>query len=177
MTDSAFLERSRYYLAEEYPQKIRLAIEKLDEQDVWKRANAESNSIGNLLAHLAGNIRQWIVCGVGEQPDSRNRAAEFAAREGPGKDELLARLQRSIDDADSVLAELSQDDLPRRVTIQGRETTLMAAIYHVVEHFSMHTGQIILLSKAALPGAFKFYDSTENAIPLWGGHEGTSRHP
>ena len=172
MPESQFLERSRYYLAYEYPTKIRLALAPLDETVVWRRANAESNSIGNLLLHLAGNIRQWIVSGIGGAPSERDRAAEFAATSGHTKAELLAMLTGSVTDADSVLADLTDADLDRQVTIQGRDTTVFAAVYHVVEHFSMHTGQILMLAKMHSPGAVKFYEDAGGvAIPLWGGAE------
>ena len=172
MQESPFLERSRYYLAYEYPTKIRLAVEPLDETAIWKRANEESNSIGNLLLHLAGNIRQWIVSGIGGEASDRNRSAEFAATSGYTKSELLSMLGASVKDADDVLAGLTEGDLDRQVTIQGRDTTVLAAVYHVVEHFSMHTGQIIMLAKMHRPGAVKFYeDAGGTAIPLWGGTE------
>jgi uncharacterized damage-inducible protein DinB len=172
MPESEFLERSRYYLAYEYPTKIRLAVTPLDETLVWHRANAESNSIGNLLLHLAGNIRQWIVSGIGGAPSDRDRAAEFAATSGYTKSELLSLLSGSVMDADKVLADLSVADLDRQATIQGRDTTIRAAIYHVVEHFSMHTGQIIMLAKMDNPGAVKFYEDAGGiAVPLWGGSE------
>lgn len=173
MTEPAFVERSRYYLAYEYPTKIRLAVGTLDEGAIWHRFNEGSNSIGNLLLHLSGNIRQWMVCGVGGARGERNRAAEFSARSGPPRDELLALLDNAVRDSDAVLARLTESDLARSVNIQGRDTTIIGAVYHVVEHFSMHTGQIIMLAKIHAPGAVKFYEDAGGvAIPLWGGAEG-----
>jgi uncharacterized damage-inducible protein DinB len=172
MAEPAFVERSRYYLAYEYPTKIRLALEALDETSIWKRENQESNSIGNLLLHLAGNIRQWIVGGIGGQPCDRDRAAEFSATSGYTKRELLSGLASSVTDADRVLANVTEEDLNRHVTIQGRDTTVLAAIYHVVEHFSMHTGQVIMLAKLYASRPVRFYeDAGGTAIPLWGGNE------
>jgi uncharacterized damage-inducible protein DinB len=168
-----FLERSRYYLAEEYPAKIRQCVAVLPEGGLWQRANQSSNSIGNLLLHLTGNVRQWIVGGVGGLLVERDRPAEFAARDGPDAASLLENLESAIREADNVLAGLSDDDLERRCTIQDRDTNVFAAIYHVVEHFAMHTGQIVLLAKACAPGAIRFYDdSALNATPTWGGREG-----
>jgi uncharacterized damage-inducible protein DinB len=172
MTQNQFLERSRYYLAYEYPTKIRFAVEAVDDAVIWKRANEESNSIGNLLLHLAGNVREWIVCGVGGAVSTRNRASEFAARDGLMKSDLLSQLTASVLDADRVLASVADAELDKEVTIQGRETTILAAVYHVVEHFSMHTGQIIMLAKMHKPGAIKFYENADGiAVPLWGGSE------
>jgi len=172
MAENPFLERSRYYLAYEYPTKIRLAVGALDETVIWKRLNEQSNSIGNLLLHLAGNVREWIVAGLGGSESTRNRSSEFAAKEGYTRSELLSLLTSSVLDADQVLASLNESDLEKVVTIQGRETTIFAAIYHVVEHFSMHTGQIIMLAKIHNPGAISFYkDAGGLAIPTWGGAE------
>ena len=172
MAEPAFVERSRYYLAYEYPTKIRLALEALDETSIWKRETDGSNSIGNLLLHLAGNVSEWIVGGIGGASTERNRAAEFAATSGFMKRELLSRLASSVMEADKVLANVSESDLSRAVTIQGRDTTVLAAVYHVVEHFSMHTGQIIMLAKMYSTRPLRFYEDAGGiAIPLWGGKE------
>jgi uncharacterized damage-inducible protein DinB len=176
MSSQIFIDKSRYYLATEYPEKIRLATASLSHHDVWRRANAHSNSIGNLLLHLAGNVRHWIVSGIGGAPSTRDRAAEFSATDGAEIGELLASLDSSVGDADKVISRLGESDLTRCCTIQGRETTVMEAIYHVVEHFSMHTGQIIMLAKSYSPGTVQFYeDAGGKAVPLWGGAEGMRR--
>lgn len=175
MSQTAFLERSRHYLAYEYPMKIRLSLEAMEEEAVWRRPHEDSNSVGNLMLHLAGNIRQWIVCGVGGAQSERNRAAEFASRGGYGKAELVDLLDRAVREADGVLAALDDSRLSGPLRIQGRDTTVFAAIYHVVEHFAMHTGQIVLLAKMYSPGKVSFYEDAGGiAIPLWGGREGVS---
>jgi uncharacterized damage-inducible protein DinB len=172
-SEEEFLERSRYYLSDEYLPKLRQCVEALPNDAVWRRANESSNSIGNLLLHLAGNVRQWIVGGVGEEQVERDRAAEFAARGGLFGADLIENLERAVAEADSVLARLSVDDLGRRCLIQERDKTVLEAIYHVVEHFAMHTGQIVLLTKTYAPGKIRFYDdSTPAAHPVWGGAEG-----
>lgn len=157
----------------EYPSKLRAAVTGLSHDNLWWRANEQSNSIGNLLVHLAGNIREWIVTGVGGAAGSRDRASEFSMRDGPNATALLARLDAAVHDADAVLARLDPGILDRELTIQGRGTTVLAAVYHVVEHFSMHTGQIIFIAKMHAPGSVKFYEDAGGlAIPLWGGNEG-----
>ena len=173
MTGQSFIERSRYYLAREYPAKIRIAVEQLPDAIVWRRPGQDSNSIGNLLLHLSGNIRQWIVGGVGGTQVSRDRASEFAAHGGLTGAELLELLEKAVADADAVLAQLPEYELSQSRTIQGRETTVMGAVYHVVEHFSTHTGQILMLAKLFAPGSVKFYEDAGGvAVPLWGGNEG-----
>ena len=173
MNGKIFIDSSRHYLATEYPTKIRLSIENLSHDEIWRRANESSNSIGNLIVHLAGNVRHWICAGIGGATSNRDRAAEFAMRDGPGAGELLSLLDASVRDADSVIASLSESDLSRVCTIQGRDTTVLGAIYHVVEHFSMHTGQVIMLAKICSPDSVQFYDDAAGkAVPLWGGKEG-----
>jgi uncharacterized damage-inducible protein DinB len=163
-----FVAQSRSYLGTEYRAKLRAAVEALPADALWWRPNEQSNSVGNLLTHLAGNVRQWIVGGVGGAPNTRDRAGEFAAQSGPGAAELLANLDRVLDEADAVLATLSVADLATMRTIQGDDVTVIEAIYHVVEHFSLHLGQIILVAKLHAPGAVKFYEDAGGlARPLW----------
>lgn len=175
MTPGAeFLKRSRYYIATEYITKIRSAVGTLPEEEIWRRSNSDSNSIANLLAHLSGNIRQWIVEGVGGTPVYRDRALEFSRRDYAPAAELLMDLERAVAEVDAVLSRLDEAELSRECTIQGRRTTAFSAIFHVVEHFAMHTGQIVLLAKQSAPGSIRFYDDAHgNAVPLWGGTEGT----
>ena len=163
-----FLERARYFLGTEYRTQIRLAVDALPADGLWWRANGQSNSAGNLLLHLNGNVRQWILGGVGRQEHERNRAAEFAARTGPPAAELLATLDRTLDEVDQVLAALTPAALLEPRTIQGRDTTALAAIFHVVEHFSQHLGQIILIAKLRSPGAISFYENAGGlSTPIW----------
>jgi uncharacterized damage-inducible protein DinB len=165
---TSFVEQSRHYLATEYRVKIRAAVESLPDGALWWRANAESNSIGNLLLHLAGNVRQWIVSGVGGAPDHRHRAEEFSARSGADAATLLSALDDVLNAADTVLAKLTPHDLSTTRTIQGREITVFEAVYHVVEHFSGHVGQIVLVAKLHSPGAIRFYDDAGGlANPIW----------
>ncbi len=153
-----FLAQSRHYLAFEYPTKIARCLDELPPDAVWRRVDDGSNSIGNLLLHLDGNIRQWIVCHVGGAPDTRHRSAEFAAREGGDAAALFAALRRTLDEADAVIGALTAEDLATRRFIQGRDVSVLDAVYHVVEHFSMHTGQIILLTKQYAPSKVQFYE-------------------
>ena len=108
---SAFIAHARDYLGVEYRTKLRLAIEAMPADNLWWRPNEQSNSVGNLLMHLNGNIRQWIVGGVDGAPNTRDRADEFAAREGASAAELLANLDRMLDEVDRILARLTADTL------------------------------------------------------------------
>jgi uncharacterized damage-inducible protein DinB len=163
-----FIDRSRSFLTDEYRIKLRRTIDSLPPDALWWRPNEQSNSVGNLLLHLEGNVRQWIVAGIGGAADTRNRAGEFAAREGMSKEELLAQLEQTLEDADAVLAGLSPDRLSERLEVQARNVTVLEAVYQVVQHFALHLGQIILVAKAEVPGAVKFYeDAGGKARPIW----------
>src|SRR5262245_7933030 len=156
-TGRIFLDQARTKLLVEYRTKIRLAVEALPEDELWRRPNDQSNSVGNLLLHLAGNVRQWMVSGVGGSPDARDRAGEFTARDGAPRGELRASLNHVLDDVGHVLDRLTPESLLERRTIQGRDVTVLDAIFICVEHFSMHLGQIILIAKLRAPGTIQFY--------------------
>ena len=168
-----FLSRSRYWLIKEYPIKLRHCVNALPRAAVWARPNEGSNSIGNLLVHLTGNVTEWILGGVGGQTITRDRAGEFEQKDGADASTLLDNLEAVLREADSVLASLTAQDLERSIMIQGRETTVLAAVYHVVEHFAMHTGQIVLLTKTYAPGKIHFYEDAGGlAQPTW--HRGSA---
>jgi len=154
----AFIDRSRHYLVREYPTKIQRCLDVLPAEALWRRDDASENGVGNLLRHLAGNVGQWIVSGVGGAPDARQRSAEFAARDGVDAPALMAELRETLRQADAVLASLDARSLGEHRRIQGRDVNVLDAVYHVVEHFSMHTGQIILLTKRYAPGRVQFYE-------------------
>ena len=154
-----FIASARAYFAEDYLPKIERCLELLTDEQIWWRANPQSNSIGNLLLHLSGNVRQWIVCSLGGAPDLRDRDSEFAQRGIIPRDELIARLKQTLGEADATLANFDPDKLLERHVIQGLDVTPLEAIFHVVEHFSMHVGQIILLTKLLAEEDMKFYDS------------------
>jgi uncharacterized damage-inducible protein DinB len=153
----AFLDQSRRYLSDQYLPKIAACVERLSAEDLWWRNDPASNSAGNLLLHLAGNMRQWIISGLGGAPDHRQRQREFDARGGGSAAELLEQLRNTVREADAVLAALRPETLLERRVIQGKDVTVMEAIYHVVEHFSMHTGQIIFLTKLRTGADLEFY--------------------
>lgn len=142
-----FIAEARRHLMQEYLPWLRACLTTLNDEDIWWRPNEKSNSIGNLILHLCGNIRQWIVHGVGGAADERNRPTEFAAREPFSKAELLQKLEATLVEVDSVLANVQLEKLTESCMIQGFNVTVLGAIFHVVEHFAYHTGQIIYITK------------------------------
>jgi len=141
------LAHARHSLEEHHLPRIARCLEMLPAKDVWWRPHATSNSVGNLVLHLDGNVRQWIVAGLGGAPDRRERDKEFAARGPIPRRQLFAQLRRTVQRACRVIARLTPAELARQRTIQGFHVTGLEALLHVTEHFAYHTGQIILITK------------------------------
>jgi uncharacterized damage-inducible protein DinB len=167
MTDVTedFLVKSCSLLVSEYLPKIERCLEHLTDEDVWWRPNDVSNSIGNLMLHLRGNVTQWIIGGVGGQGRERRRQQEFDERTRVPAKELLANLRAVVQEAGEVIRDLDADALLSRRQIQDYDVTVLEAIYHVVEHFSMHTGQIILLTKARRGEDLKLWRPVRETTP------------
>ncbi|HEX8721566.1 MAG TPA: DinB family protein [Pyrinomonadaceae bacterium] len=169
-TGRAFVAEARRHLSADYLPKIERCVERLTDAQVWWRASESSNSVGNLILHLEGNLRQWVVCGAGGREDVRARDREFAERRQLPRDGLLAALRAAVAEADGVLARLDPAALLERRRVQGLDVTLLAAVFHAVEHFSTHTGQIVLLTKMLTGADLAFYDFS-SGVPRadWGG--------
>jgi uncharacterized damage-inducible protein DinB len=138
-------------------ERIESCLDRLNEEQVWARGGENENAIGNIALHLCGNVRQWIVSGVGGAPDTRQRDTEFEARGGKPVSELKQLLRAVTEEATAVLRQVPAGRLTERVTIQKYDVTVMEAIYHVVEHFSMHTGQIMFATKMLTGADLGFY--------------------
>jgi hypothetical protein len=162
------IRATRAILLDEFLPKIGMSLEPLTDDDVWWRPDEGSNSIANLLLHLDGNARQWVLGGVRGDADVRDRPAEFAARSGRGKQALLAQFTATLLDVDGVLAGLDAARLEEPRVIQGTQTTVFGAIFRVATHVAVHTGQIILLAKWRAPGRIQHYDATSTSFtPRW----------
>jgi uncharacterized damage-inducible protein DinB len=142
-----FIESSRIFLREDYQPKLLHCLEAMSDVDLWWRPNETSNSAGNLVLHLCGNVRQWIVASIGGMEFKRDRDAEFATRGPVPKAQLVANLKQALTEVDGVLAGLQSDRLTQRVKVQKFDVSALQAVYHVVEHFSYHLGQILYIYK------------------------------
>jgi uncharacterized damage-inducible protein DinB len=127
--------------------RIQDCLGRLTADQIWLRGSENENAIGNLVLHLSGNVRQWIGSGVAGLADHRNRDAEFAARGGTSPAELAELLNTRIAEAAGIIRTLPATRLTEPISPQGYDVTVLEAIAHVIEHFSQHTGQIILLTK------------------------------
>jgi len=164
---TAFLEFSRKKLFEHYWPRLRTCVESLSDEQVWWRPNEASNSIGNLILHLNGNVRQWLVASFRRSADTRDRPAEFRERQLIPASALLATLGTTLKEASDVLASLNESDLLTIFEIQGYTVTGLEAVYQVVEHFGIHYGQIAYITKLLRAQDLGFYRELDK----------TGRHP
>lgn len=159
----AFLEYSRRMLVDEYWPRLRGCVESLTDDQVWWRPNESTNSIGNLLLHLNGNVRQWLIASFSGRPADRDRPAEFGQREQIPRAALLQGLATTVSEAEQVLRSLSTPDLLSTFNVQGYSATGLEVVYHVVEHFSMHYGQIVFITKQLRGEDLGFYRDLDEA--------------
>jgi hypothetical protein len=136
--------------------KIQHCLDQLSDEQVWLRPAAGQNSIANLMLHLAGNLRQWIVVGLGGGEDRRNRPAEFSDNSGRPKQELIERLQQSVKEAQDILHRQTAEELVRTRRIQGFEATGLKAIFDSIPHFRGHTQEIVFRTRLLLGERYQF---------------------
>lgn len=165
-TAELFLEFSREKLLRQFWPRLRACVESLTDEQVWWRPNEASNSVGNLILHLNGNVRQWLLTSFDAVRDDRIRSAEFDERARIARSSLIEQLGATMQEAAAVLSRLIQADLLRRYHIQGYDVSGLDAVYHVVEHFGMHYGQILYITKLLNGNQLGYYselDSTGRA--------------
>ena len=148
--------QAAHVMGDVYLPRIITCLEQLSSEQIWWRPNEASNSIGNLVLHLAGNVRQWIISGLGGAPDVRQRDLEFSERHPLPRRDLVRRLQTTVTAACKLLDKLTPEDLGRVHTIHKYRVTGTEAALHVAEHFSHHAGQVILLTKLLKGQDLKF---------------------
>jgi len=155
-TASLFLANSQDLIARQNLPHIVECLQQFSEEEIWWRPNSMSNSAGNLVLHLCGNVRQWIIAGLGGAEDKRERDREFAERGPLPRKSLVTQLRRTVRDACRVIGKLNDDSLARKHEIQGFDVTGLHAVFHVTEHFGYHTGQIIYITKLKRAQDLKF---------------------
>jgi len=153
-----FIEASRIFLTQDFLPRLVGCLEMMPDEDVWWRPNEQSNSAGNLVLHLCGNVRQWVSAAIGGVKFQRNRAEEFATRDPILKAELIDQIRAAVGEVDGVLEKLPKNRLLVHYMIQSYNPSGLQAIYHIVEHFSYHLGQILYIYKlrtGADPGFYR----------------------
>ena len=166
-----FLDFSRKQLLEQYWPRLKQCVEPLSDEQIWWRPNEQSNSVGNLILHLTGNIRQWILAGLAGEAFDRDRPAEFAVRGPLPRDATVAQLESAVHRAADLIGRLDAAALTARHAIQGYEVSGLVAVFHVVEHFAGHTAQIVHITKTVRNMDLSVYDVKgrkqleENGLP------------
>ena len=156
-----FLDFSRHKLIGQYWPRLRQCVESLTDDQVWWRPNDASNSIGNLILHLNGNVTQWLVVPFDGLEDARNRPQEFAQREHIPASVLLEKLATTMSAASAVLERLTVEELLAPYEIQGYHVHGLDAVYQVVEHFGLHYGQIAYIAKSLGGRDLGFYSELD----------------
>lgn len=143
-----FIQEVKRRLFSESVPRLKKCLAQLSEEEIWHRPNANANSMGNLVLHLCGNARQWIVSGLGGVPDTRQRQGEFDEKGPVGSDKMLADLDALMAEIDTTLDQLQPGALLATYSIQGFTENGISVLVHVVEHFSYHVGQMTYYVKA-----------------------------
>jgi uncharacterized damage-inducible protein DinB len=154
--ESLFLQYSAERLRQ-LDERIEVCLGKLTEDQIWARGGENENAVGNLVLHLTGNVRQWILSALGGQPLDRDRDGEFGARGGSTALELSANLRGAIEQATQVISGSTTAQLTRTYEIQDYSGSGVQAVCHVVQHFAEHTGQIIFATKMPTGEDLGFY--------------------
>src|SRR4051812_39530616 len=146
---------------DENTQKLATCIQELEEGEIWKRPNQHSNSVGNIILHLCGNIRQYAISSLGNREDVRERDKEFSADGGYSGHELLKKLKDTIEQAKGIIQNISEAELLRKRKVQGYTHSGIGIIIHVTEHYSYHTGQVIFWIKLVKDTDLGFYSGID----------------
>jgi hypothetical protein len=142
-----YVEWCRFRLIHQYWPRVERCVSELSDEEVWWRQHESNNSVGNLVLHLTGNLGQFVLAGIGGKDDTRNKEKEFSERRPIPKGELIRGLKEALVAADETLSRLDVARLLDKIIVQGRERRVFEVIAVVVEHFALHTGQIIFITK------------------------------
>ena len=151
-----FLTANRQTLAR-WHERIQKCLDRLTPDQIWWRPGDQANAVGNLVLHLCGNVRQWIIAGAGGVPDTRDRDSEFNQRDPLPTAELRSKLAAAVAEADLVLARLGEADLLEQRHIQVYDVTVLQAVHDSVQHFALHAGQILYVTKMVTGQDLGFY--------------------
>ena len=157
MITTTLIQELKYRMLDESFSKIKACLNQLDEAEVWMRPNESVNSVGNMMLHLCGNVRQYIVSGAGGQKDIRERQKEFDERGTFTKVELIKKMEATLKEVEKTLDSLNPEQLIEIRSVQCYEMSVLSMIVHATEHFSYHTGQIIFFTKMIKDIDMKFY--------------------
>ncbi len=143
-----FIQEIRRRLVGECQERVLKCLDLLSEDEIWFRPNDHSNSVGNLILHLRGNVEQWLFSTLGKMDDTRKRKVEFSTQGGYSRDDLKHMIVVLMRETDRILKNVHPTDLTQAYRVQGFEESGIAILIHITEHFSYHVGQITYFVKA-----------------------------
>lgn len=144
--------QNRFSLAWE---RVEHCLNQLDDEHMWWSPGPKQNPIGTLILHLCGNLRQWVIAGVGSAPDTRTRWKEFEPQPHLTKAALQGMLRDVIGDIQKILESLPEEELLKKRRIQASDVTGLAAIYKAITHMEIHVGQMLFLTRMQVGGAYR----------------------
>lgn len=147
------LEALRGRITRILPAQIRTCVEELTEEQLWWRPNEQANSVGNLVLHMSGSMRHYLLRGVGGIQYERDRPAEFAERGPIAKTELLATFDETINQAAQILDSFDTSRFLNPTDEPNYVPTIFDTIFNIAIHLATHTGQIVYITKMLKEGS------------------------
>lgn len=155
---TAFINEIKRRLFTESVFRLKKCVNELSEEQIWYRPNNASNSVGNLVLHLEGNIRQWVVAGLGKNKDVRERQKEFDEKGPVPIEKMLADMDKLMEEVNQIFNKVSTTDLLEVRNVQGYQESGLSILVHITEHFSYHVGQITYITKMLKDKDMGYYD-------------------
>ncbi len=155
---TAFIVEIKRRLFEESVFRLKKCLAELTDEQIWYRPNNASNSVGNLVLHLHGNVRQWVVAGLGKNEDVRNRQQEFDEQGPVPVAKMLADMDQLLVEVAAILDNTTAVDLLEVRNVQGYQESGMSILVHITEHFSYHVGQMTYIVKMLNAKDMGYYD-------------------
>ena len=159
--NALLIRELEFRLIESGIHRIIISLEKLSEEQIHYRPNANSNSINNQILHLDGNVRQWLIATFTNQNDTRERESEFNPKNQKSRIELIDILRKLEADVRLVFPLINEADLEEEKVVQCYFETQFSIVVHVIEHFSYHLGQITYITKMLLDIDTGYYAGDE----------------
>ncbi|WP_449622321.1 DUF1572 family protein [Robertmurraya sp. Marseille-Q9965] len=132
----------------ELEHRLTKTISSLNNEDLNWRPNIKSNSIANLVIHIAGHIHQRIDVGIMQEKDHRNRDAEFSHELYIEKESLINTIHISFSRFIEVVESLTDKEmLETQILSENRRQTNAEIVLRCLEHYSEHLGQILYIKK------------------------------
>ena len=149
--------------------KLKHCLAQLDEDELWWRPQPELNSVGNLLLHMEGNLRQWSIVALGSEEDRRQRDREFSATRRLLKSKVWEQVSITVEEAKTVISEVQPTRWLDRLVVQGFDVNVINAVIHTTTHFQGHTHQVILLTRMIRGEGYSFQwndDVDRSRLPM-----------